>query len=63
MVHVIEARNLPAAEAQGLGDPYAKLQLGRQRAKTKVIRKSANPVWDEEFAFRVGDLKEELLIR
>lgn len=62
-MHVIEARNLPAAEAQGLGDPYAKLQLGRQRAKTKVIRKSANPVWDEEFAFRVGDLKEELLIR
>ncbi|XP_044961910.1 C2 and GRAM domain-containing protein At1g03370 isoform X2 [Hordeum vulgare subsp. vulgare] len=63
VVHVIEARNLPAAEAQGQGDPYAKLQLGRQRAKTKVIRKSANPVWDEEFAFRVGDLKEELLIR
>ncbi|VAI85323.1 unnamed protein product [Triticum turgidum subsp. durum] len=63
VVHVLEARNLPAAEAQGLGDPYAKLQLGRQRAKTKVIRKSTNPVWDEEFAFRVGDLKEELLIR
>lgn len=61
-MHVIDARNLPVINANGLSDPYAKLQLGRQRAKTKVIRKSLNPAWDEEFAFRVGDLKEELLV-
>uniref|UniRef100_A0ACD5ZVM5 Uncharacterized protein n=1 Tax=Avena sativa TaxID=4498 RepID=A0ACD5ZVM5_AVESA len=65
VVHVLEARNLlpaTAADANGPGDPYAKLQLGRQRAKTKAIKKSLNPSWDEEFAFRVGDLKEELLL-
>ncbi|KAG8076101.1 hypothetical protein GUJ93_ZPchr0006g40923 [Zizania palustris] len=61
-VHVIEARNLPAMGGSGLSDPYAKLQLGRQRAKTKVTRKTLSPSWDEEFAFRVGDLKEELVV-
>ncbi|KAL5224800.1 hypothetical protein ABZP36_011439 [Zizania latifolia] len=62
LVHVIEARNLPAMDANGLSDPYAKLQLGRQRAKTKVTTKTLSPSWDEEFAFRVGDLKDELVV-
>lgn len=61
-MHVIEARSLPAMDANGLSDAYAKLQLGRQRAKTKVVRKSLSPSWDEEFAFRVGDLKDELVV-
>ncbi|KAJ4763955.1 C2 calcium/lipid-binding and GRAM domain containing protein [Rhynchospora pubera] len=62
VVHVIEARDLPAMDNNGLSDTYAKLQLRRQRAKTKVIKKSLNPVWDEEFSFRVGDLKAELCV-
>jgi Ca2+-dependent lipid-binding protein len=64
VVRVLEARNLlpsPAA-AEAAGDPYARLQLGRQRARTKAIRRSPTPAWDEEFAFRVGDLGEELRI-
>ncbi|XP_066374885.1 C2 and GRAM domain-containing protein At1g03370-like [Miscanthus floridulus] len=43
-------------------DPYAKAQLGKQRAKTKVVRKTLCPAWDEEFAFRVGDLRDNLLV-
>ncbi|KAI0511958.1 hypothetical protein KFK09_012592 [Dendrobium nobile] len=61
-VQVIEARGLPAMDLNGLSDPYVRLQLGKQRAKTKVVKKSLNPFWDEEFNFRVGDLKEELII-
>ena len=49
-------------DSNGLSDPYVKVQLGRQRAKTKVIKKSLNPIWDEEFSFRVGNLKEEICI-
>ncbi|KAG1327432.1 C2 and GRAM domain-containing protein [Cocos nucifera] len=49
-------------DLNGLSDPYVKLQLGKQRAKTKVVKKNLSPVWDEEFSFRVGDLKEELTI-
>ncbi|XP_051203659.1 C2 and GRAM domain-containing protein At1g03370 [Lolium perenne] len=66
VVRVLEARNLlpspAAAAAEAAGDPYARLQLGRQRARTKAIRRSPTPAWDEEFAFRVGDLGEELRI-
>ncbi|KAL5574839.1 hypothetical protein UlMin_016538 [Ulmus minor] len=61
-VRVLEARNLPAMDLNGLSDPYVKLQLGKQRSKTKVVKKSLNPSWEEEFSFRVDDLKEELLV-
>ncbi|KAL2341428.1 hypothetical protein Fmac_009368 [Flemingia macrophylla] len=62
VVRVIEAKNLPPTDPNGLSDPYVRLQLGRQRFKTKVIKKCLNPKWDEEFSFKVDDLNEELVI-
>jgi len=61
-VRVIEARGLPPTDADGTRDAYAKAQLGKQRAKTKVVRKTLCPAWDDEFAFRVGDLRDNLLV-
>lgn len=61
-VRVIEARNLPATDLNGFSDPYVRLQLGRQRFRTKVVKKTLNPTWGEEFSFRVDDLDEELII-
>ncbi|MED6131698.1 hypothetical protein PIB30_012137 [Stylosanthes scabra] len=61
VVRVIEAKNLPPTDLNGLSDPYVRLQLGKQRHKTKVIKKCLNPRWDEEFSFRVDDLNEELV--
>ncbi|XP_028754994.1 C2 and GRAM domain-containing protein At1g03370 isoform X2 [Neltuma alba] len=60
VVRVIEAKNLPPTDPNGLSDPYVRIQLGRQKFKTKVVKKSLNPKWDEEFSFRVDDLNEEL---
>lgn len=62
LVRVIEAKNIPALDPNGFSDPYVKLQLGRQRFKSKVVKKSLSPSWCEEFIFKVDDLKEELLI-
>lgn len=62
LVRVIEAKNIPPLDPNGFSDPYVKLQLGRQRFKSKVVKKSLNPSWCEEFIFKVDDLKEELLI-
>ncbi|MCL7043837.1 hypothetical protein MKW94_011482 [Papaver nudicaule] len=62
LVEVIEGRNLKACDPNGFSDPYVKLQLGKQRLKTKVVKKSLNPSWNEDFSFRVDDLNEELLI-
>ncbi|KAK1295933.1 C2 and GRAM domain-containing protein [Acorus calamus] len=61
-VRVIEARNLPAMDLNGLSDPYVRLHLGRYKFKTKVVKKSLNPCWDEEFNFKVDDLSEELSV-
>lgn len=61
-VRVIEARNLPAMDLNGFSDPYVRLQLGKNRSRTKVVKKCLNPTWGEEFSFRVEDLNEELVI-
>ncbi|KAK8962437.1 C2 and GRAM domain-containing protein [Platanthera guangdongensis] len=62
LVQVIGARGLPSMDMNGLSDPYVRIQLGKQRAKTRIVKKSLNPLWDEEFSFRVGDLREELIV-
>uniref|UniRef100_A0A5B7ALW6 C2 and GRAM domain-containing protein n=1 Tax=Davidia involucrata TaxID=16924 RepID=A0A5B7ALW6_DAVIN len=62
LVRVIEARNIPAMDTNGFSDPYVRLQMGKQKFKTKVMKKCLNPTWYEEFSFRVEDLKEELVI-
>ncbi|XP_010245025.1 PREDICTED: C2 and GRAM domain-containing protein At1g03370-like [Nelumbo nucifera] len=62
VVRVLEARNLRAMDLNGSSDPYVRLQIGRQKCKTKVVKKSLNPCWGEEFNFRVEDLDEELLV-
>ncbi|XVF75146.1 hypothetical protein PTKIN_Ptkin13bG0164000 [Pterospermum kingtungense] len=62
VVSVIEARNIPAMDLNGFSDPYVRLQLGRQRSRTKVVKKTLNPNWGEEFSFKVDDLNEELLV-
>jgi hypothetical protein len=62
LVRVIEARNIPAMDMNGFSDPYVKLQLGKQRFRTKVVKKTLNPSWCEEFTFKVEDLKDELTV-
>ncbi|XP_048225606.1 C2 and GRAM domain-containing protein At1g03370 [Ricinus communis] len=62
LVRVIEARNLPPMDPNGLSDPYVRVQLGKQKFKTKVVKRNLNPSWGEEFSFRVDDLNEEIVI-
>ena len=41
---------------------YVKLQVGKQKSKTRILRNPTNLVWNEEFVFRVHDLDEELVV-
>ncbi|RZC50526.1 hypothetical protein C5167_018942 [Papaver somniferum] len=61
-VRVIEARNLRGIDFNGLSDAYVKLKVGKQKFKTKVVKKIVNPSSGEDFSFRVEDLKEKLRI-
>jgi hypothetical protein len=55
MVTVVRAVDLPAKDRNiGSSDPYVKLQLlpeKRHKVKTRVLRKTTSPVYDETFTF------------
>ncbi|KAK7281951.1 hypothetical protein RIF29_10359 [Crotalaria pallida] len=56
-VCVLEARDLPVK------DSYVKLKLGKYKSKTRILRTTCNPVWNEEFVFKVHDNnKEDVLV-
>ena len=47
-VLVVEADGLKSNDRNSLGvDPYCKLSLGKEKAKTKILERSYSPVWKE----------------
>ena len=55
-VGVIQAEDLPACDAGGTSDPYCKVYLlpdKKKKFETKVHRKTLNPVFNENFVFKV----------
>ncbi|XP_077330038.1 synaptotagmin-1 isoform X2 [Lithobates pipiens] len=56
MVGIIQAAELPALDMGGTSDPYVKLFLlpdKKKKFETKVHRKTLNPVFNEQFTFKV----------
>mmetsp|Transcript_30034 Transcript_30034/g.75582 ORF Transcript_30034/g.75582 Transcript_30034/m.75582 type:complete len:378 (-) Transcript_30034:26-1159(-) len=55
-VTVVSARDLLAKDKNGLSDPYVLLQLGKQQKKTRVVKKTLNPIFDQTLTlFAVRD--------
>lgn len=60
-VSLLEGTGLPAMDDNGKSDPYVKFKLGSQKYKSKVRTKTLNPVWKEQFEFRMYDGDPTLL--
>lgn len=62
-VHLQRASDLKAADRNGYSDPYVKLSLAGQSHKSKTIKKTLNPQWNETFEFSgvLRDLLAEAL--
>ncbi|NWX22006.1 MCTP1 protein, partial [Aegotheles bennettii] len=52
-ITLIEGRELKAMDANGLSDPYVKFRLGHQKYKSKIMPKTLNPQWREQFDFHL----------
>lgn len=50
-IKVIEASGVAAKDMGGTSDPYCIIHVDSCKAKTKVKRKSLDPVWNQEFSF------------
>lgn len=53
-VDVIDGHDLPSADRNGKSDPYCRFELnGTEVYKTKVIKKTLSPAWNESFDVEV----------
>ena len=59
-VHVIVhyAESLIGKSKDGTSSPFVRLELGRQRAETKVVSKNLNAKWEEHFIFGMVEREE-----
>ncbi|ORX52810.1 hypothetical protein DM01DRAFT_1336589 [Hesseltinella vesiculosa] len=60
-VHLIAARGLLGVDKGGTSDPFVQVRIGhRSMHKTKVIKKSLAPEWNESFQFKLP--KQEFVL-
>mmetsp|Transcript_51922 Transcript_51922/g.127462 ORF Transcript_51922/g.127462 Transcript_51922/m.127462 type:complete len:160 (+) Transcript_51922:117-596(+) len=51
LVTVHSASDLPAGDRNGLSDPFARVELGKQKRKTRTVSKSLSPQWQQALLF------------
>ncbi|CAI9282708.1 unnamed protein product [Lactuca saligna] len=53
-VHVHKGVNLAVRDVR-TSDPYVVIQMGKQKLKTRVVKKNINPVWNETLTLSVSE--------
>lgn len=50
-VRVVKAHSLAVKDITGSSDPYVRIRLGNQTARTRTLPRNLNPEWNQVFAF------------
>ncbi|KAK8658628.1 hypothetical protein V6N13_036831 [Hibiscus sabdariffa] len=53
-IHVQRGVNLAVRDVVS-SDPYVVVRMGKQKLKTRVIKKNVNPVWNDDLTLSVAD--------
>ncbi|XP_044506009.1 protein C2-DOMAIN ABA-RELATED 2-like [Mangifera indica] len=53
-IHVIRGVNLAIRDVRS-SDPYVIIRMGRQKLKTRVVKRNLNPEWNEELTLSISD--------
>ena len=54
-VRVKSGKHLTNLQTFGTSDPYAVIQCGNRKYRTRAIDNSTEPEWNEDFAFYIAD--------
>lgn len=54
-VTVFKASNLDPHDKDSPNDPWCKIRVGSHTKKTKVIKNTNDPTWNESFTFKIDD--------
>ncbi|OUM53042.1 hypothetical protein BVG19_g2288 [[Candida] boidinii] len=55
-LRILDASDLPAADSNGFSDPLVQVYVnGKLKYKTKTIKKTLNPVWNEETEIEIEE--------
>jgi len=60
IIKLIEGRALAVRDRSGTSDPYVVLRIGKQKTKSKVVKKNLDPKWDQTFNFHFENVKDRL---
>ncbi|XP_058781833.1 protein C2-DOMAIN ABA-RELATED 4-like [Vicia villosa] len=55
-IHVQRGVNLAVRDVKS-SDPYVVIKMGKQKLKTRVVKKNVNPEWNEDLTLSISDPK------
>mmetsp|Transcript_17781 Transcript_17781/g.40242 ORF Transcript_17781/g.40242 Transcript_17781/m.40242 type:complete len:1378 (-) Transcript_17781:1476-5609(-) len=61
-ITVVGGKGLPKMDRFGKADPYVVLDVDGQKAKTRILKKTLDPVWEETFDFYVRSFDSNILV-
>ena len=62
IIRVVKGVDLVAADLNGKSDPYCKVGWGSNKRKTKIIKETLNPVWNETLQLNVESVTDAVEI-